>query len=111
MRAYKCDICGKEVEYEHMLEQFPAYNPVTQTVETRDHCPSCFRRAWSTIAIMALTHQSSLEFDMDTTLYDLVSYMGKDLKTEALKLIADRDTTFKAGFTKDPARIMKGGEK
>ena len=43
MRVYKCDICGREVEFESMLEQFPAYDPATQTVEMRDNCPNCKR--------------------------------------------------------------------
>ena len=108
MRVYKCDICGKEVEYEHMLEQFPAYNPVTQTVEMRDHCPSCLRRALSILTVMAMTRYPELEFDRDTTIGEVIADMGPI--TEVLKLIADRDTTFKAVFTKDPARIMKEGK-
>lgn len=111
MKVYKCDICGKEVEYEHMLEQFPAYDPVTQTVEMRDHCPTCIKRALSILTMVALTRCPELEFDSNTMIGELITDMGNDLKTEALKLIADRDTTFQVVFTKDPAQIPKGGEK
>ena len=55
MRAYKCDICGKEVEYEHMLKSFTDYNPVTQTFEVRDHCPACLKRALSILTMVAMT--------------------------------------------------------
>lgn len=107
MRAYKCDICGKEVEYEHMLESFPAYNPVTQDVEMKDHCQSCLKRALTILTVTAMTRCPELEFDMATELGELITDMGNDLKTEALKLIADRDMNFKAVFTKDPARFLK----
>lgn len=110
MRVYKCDICGKDVEFRHELEQFPAYNPATQTVEMRDHCPSCLKRALATLTLMAMTRYQELEFDVDTTLGELITDMGNDLRTETLKLIADRNMDFQAKFTRNPARISKEAE-
>lgn len=110
MRTYKCDICGKEVEYEHMLKQFPAYDPVMQTVEMRDHCPSCYTRALSILTVTAMTHYPELEFDAETTLHELVTDMRGSLRAEALELIADRWTTFKVVFTRDPTWVPKEEE-
>ena len=106
MIVYKCDICGKEVEYGSMLDQFWAYNPVTQAVERRDHCPSCLRRALSILTMMAITRQPDLEFDRDTTIGELIADMGDALRAEAFDHIADRWTTFKAVFTRDPTQIL-----
>lgn len=112
MRVYKCDICGKDVEFRHELEQFPAYNPATQTVEMRDHCPSCLKRALAILTVNAMKYYPLLDFDIDTTLYELIAEVKRsdDMMVEVFNHIADRETDFQVVFTRNPAQIPKEGE-
>ena len=107
MSEYKCDICGEKVEYDHMLRRFMAYDPATQTVEMRDYCPACLKRALAILTVTAMAHYPELEFDTETTLRELVTNMRNSLRAEAFELIDDRWTTFKVMFTRDSNQISK----
>ena len=110
MKTYRCDICRKEVDYEHMLRMFPMYDPATDTYEMRDHCPMCLKRALAMFTAIAMTQYPLLDFNEDSTLADIIHELrdkNSFLTLDTQKRIADRDADFKVVFTSNPANFLK----
>ena len=109
MKTYRCDICGREVEHEHQLRRFGAYNPATGSYNPMDHCPLCLKRSLAIFTVLAMADYTLLDFDEDTTLGELIGELSehdKFLFTDARKRITDRETDFKVTFTKNPEAMF-----